>query len=56
MKYLIIVKDPVTGERLAFYTNWFSAEYHYKADYNMIAVDLFEQLITFDGETWKNIL
>jgi hypothetical protein len=55
MKYLIIMQDPTTSERSAFYTNWFSAENNYNADYNMIVIDRTQHLITFDGEMWKNI-
>lgn len=25
MKYLVIITDPVTGEKSAFYTDWFQA-------------------------------
>jgi S-formylglutathione hydrolase FrmB len=49
------MQDPVTGERSAFYTNWFSAENNYNPEYNMIVVDRTQRLITFDGETWQDI-
>jgi S-formylglutathione hydrolase FrmB len=55
MKYLVIMQDPATGERSAFYTNWFDAANHYNPDYNMIVIDHTQHLITFDGETWQDI-
>jgi len=55
MKYLIITQDPTTGQRSAFYTDWFIAENNYNADYNMIVIDRTQHLITFDGKTWQNI-
>ena len=55
MKYLVITKDPYTGEQSAFYTNWFDTENHYNPDFNMIVVDRTQHLITFDGETWQDI-
>lgn len=55
MKYLIITKDPYTGERSAFHTNWFNAENDYNPDFDMIVIDKMRNLITFDGETWQDI-
>ncbi len=55
MKYLVIMQDPATGERSAFYTHWFDAANNYNPDYNMIVIDRTQHLITFDGETWQDI-
>lgn len=55
MKYLIICKDPATGERSAFYTDWFDAENHFNPDYEMVVVDRTRHMVTFDGETWQDI-
>lgn len=56
MKYLIIIKNhPESGERMAFYTDWFDAENHFNPDVGMIAIDLTQHLVTFDGETWQDI-
>jgi len=55
MKYLVITQDPCTGERSAFYTNWFDVENNYNPDFNMIVIDRTRHLITFDGEKWQDI-
>lgn len=55
MKYLVIRQNPITGEKTAFYTNWFDAENHFDPNANMIVVDRTQHLVTFDGETWDNI-
>lgn len=55
MKYLVITQDPCTGERSAFYTNWFDAENNFNPEYNMIVIDRTRHLVTFDGETWQDI-
>lgn len=55
MKYLIIVTDPVMGEKSAFYTDWFQAENHFNPEVGMVAIDLTQHLVTFDGETWQGI-
>lgn len=54
MKYLVVAKNPVTGERMAFKTNWFDAE-KYNPDFDMVVVDLMHSLISFDGDTWTEI-
>lgn len=54
MKYLVIMQDPCTGEKSAFYTNWYDAE-KFNPDMNMIVIDRTQRLITFDGETWQDI-
>lgn len=53
MKYLIIYKDPTTGEQWAFITQWYQYENHYQP--GMIVIDRTQHLITFDGETWQDI-
>ncbi|ERI81455.1 hypothetical protein HMPREF1981_03219 [Bacteroides pyogenes F0041] len=55
MKYIVISKDPCTGEQSAFYTNWFDAENNFNPEYNMIVIDRTRHLVTFDGETWQDI-
>lgn len=55
MKYLIIITNPNTGEKSAFYTNWFQSENHFNPDFAMVVIDLTQHLITFDGETWQDI-
>lgn len=54
MKYLVIVKNPCTGEESAFYTNWYGSE-KFNPQMEMIVIDLTQHLITFDGEVWKDI-
>lgn len=55
MKYLVIATDPITGERSAFYTDWFQAENHFNPDSEMVVIDQIHHLVTFDGETWQDI-
>ncbi|MCM1165172.1 MAG: hypothetical protein NC401_04065 [Ruminococcus sp.] len=55
MKYLVIATEPTTGERVAFYTDWFDADNHFNGDADMVAIDLIHHLVTFDGETWQDI-
>lgn len=55
MKYIIISQDPLTGEKSAFYTNWFDAENNYNPEYSMIVIDRTSHLVTFDGITWEEI-
>ena len=54
MKYLVIVTDPVTGEKSAFYTDWFQAEM-FNPDVGMVVIDRTHHLVTFDGEAWQDI-
>lgn len=54
MKYLVIITNPVTGERSAFYTNWYDAE-KFNPEMDMIVIDRTRHLITFDGDTWQDI-
>lgn len=54
MKYLVISQDPCTGEKSAFYTNWYDAE-KFNPEMDMIVIDRTQHLITFDGETWQDI-
>lgn len=53
MKYLIIATDSRTGEKTAFYTNWYRYENNYAP--GMIVVDRTQRIITFDGKTWSDI-
>ena len=53
MKYLIIYTDPDTDEQMAFFTDWFQYENHWKP--GMIVIDNTQRLITFDGEMWRDI-
>lgn len=55
MKYLVIVTDPATGEKSAFYTDWFQAENHFNPEVGMVVIDQTQHLVTFDGETWQDI-
>lgn len=55
MKYLVIATDPTTGEKSAFYTDWFQSENHFNPDCNMVVIDQTQHLVTFDGETWQDI-
>lgn len=55
MKYLVVATNPLTGERMAFYTDWFQAENHFDASAGMVVIDLIHHLVTFDGETWQDI-
>ncbi len=55
MKYLIIYTNPETGNREAFYTNWFDSANNFNADCVMIVVDRTRHLFTTDGETWRDI-
>ncbi len=55
MKYLVITTDLVTGERSAFYTDWFQADNHFNPDADMVVIDQTHHLVTFDGETWQDI-
>ena len=54
MKYLVIVINPVTGEKSAFYTNWYDVE-KFNPEMDMIVIDRTRRLITFDGNTWQDI-
>lgn len=54
MKYLVIITNPVTGERSAFYTNWYDVEM-FNPEMDMIVIDRTRHLITFDGDTWQDI-
>jgi hypothetical protein len=55
MQYLIIIQDPNTGEKSAYYTNWFSLENDYNANYKMIVIDLINDVVLFDGKTLQKI-
>lgn len=55
MKYLVIIIDPATGEKSAFYTDWFQAENHFNPEVGMVVIDQTQHLVTFDGETWQDI-
>lgn len=55
MKYLVIATDPLTGEKSAFYTDWFQAENHFNPDAGMVVIDLTHHLVTFDGDSWQDI-
>ena len=55
MQYLIIFQDPNTGEKSAYYTNWFTAENNYNADYKMTVIDLVNDTVSFDGKTLQEI-
>lgn len=55
MKYLVTTTDPLTGEKSAFYTDWFQADNHFNPDVGMVVFDLMNHLVTFDGETWQDI-
>lgn len=55
MKYLVTTNDPLTGEKSAFYTDWFQADNHFNPDVGMVVFDLTHHLVTFDGETWQDI-
>lgn len=54
MKYLVIITNPVTGERSAFYTNWYYVE-KFNQEMDMIVIDRTRHQITFDGDTWQYI-
>lgn len=54
MWYIVITKDPHTGEQSAFETRWFD-ESKFNPDFDMIVIDCNRNLITFDGETWEDI-
>lgn len=54
MKYLVIIINPVTGEKSAFCTNWYDAE-KFNPEMDMIVIDQTRRLITFDGDTWQDI-
>lgn len=54
MKYLVIANDPITGERSAFYTDWFQEDF-FNPDVGMIVIDRTKHLVTFDGVTWQDI-
>ncbi|MBR8720182.1 hypothetical protein IX307_001394 [Bacteroides pyogenes] len=54
MKYIVISKDPCTGEQSAFYTNWFDSE-KFNPEYEMVVIDRTRHLVTFDGEMWQDI-
>ena len=53
MKYLIIYTSPDTGEHSAFLSHWYEYENHWTP--GMIVIDNTQRLITFDGETWRDI-
>ena len=53
MKYIIITQDPCTGNKGAFFTNWYQYNRLYQP--GMIVIDRTQKLITFDGETWQDI-
>ena len=55
MKYLVTTTDPLTGEKSAFYTDWFQADIHFKPDVGMVVFVLKHHLVTFDVETWQDI-
>lgn len=55
MRYLVIVINPVTREKEAFYTYYFDND-KYNPELEMIVVDRFHNTITFDGgESWQEI-
>ena len=51
---MVIITNPVTGERSAFYTNWYDVE-KFNPEMDMIVIDRTRHLITFDGDTWQDI-
>jgi hypothetical protein len=55
MSHLVILQDPETGKRSAFFTRWYDADKHYNPAYSMVVVDLTSLLITFDGKTWEDV-
>ncbi len=55
MRYIVITTNPITGEQSAFETKWFEPETHFNPDLQMVVVDTYRHLITFDGETWDDI-
>jgi hypothetical protein len=52
MRYLIIDKNPETGEQEACATKWYNAD-NYRP--GMIVIDLYKSVITFDGKEWQEI-
>ena len=55
MRYLIIIKDPVTGKQSAFFSDRYDYENLYSAEHEMIVIDRVKNLVTFDGSNWKDI-
>ena len=55
MRYLIIIKDPETGQQSAFFSSRYDYENLYSAEHDMIVVDGKKNLVTFDGKTWQEI-
>ena len=55
MRYLIIIKDPTTGIQSAFFSSRYDYENLYSAEHDMIVVDRKKNIVTFDGETWRDI-
>lgn len=55
MRYLIIIRDPVTGDQSAFFSSRYDYENLYSAEHDMIVVDRRKNLITFDGQNWQEI-
>lgn len=54
-KFIVIVTDPGTGEKSAFYTDWFDADNNFNPDCDMVVIDRTRHLVTFDGSTWQDI-
>lgn len=53
--YIVLTKDPNTGKKEAFETEWYEYENHYNPDYEMIVIDLSEHRVSFDGKHWDEI-
>lgn len=52
---MVIANDPMTGNKVAFYTDWFDPENHFNPDVEMVVIDRIHDRVTFDGETWQDI-
>lgn len=49
MRYIIVCKD-----QSAFYTNYYVCENHWTDDLFCV-IDLLNDLVTFDGQSWKGV-
>ena len=55
MRYLIIIRDPVTGKQSAFFSSRYDYENLYSAEHEMIVIDRSNNLVSFNGKDWEDI-
>lgn len=55
MRYIVITKDPETGKKETFYTNWYGDELVPDDDCMIAVIDKVNNLVTYDNEHWEEI-